>query len=240
MRYAVLGDIHANYDALRSVLDELQKESVDRYLCVGDLVGYAAEPSQCIAAVRELDCAVVAGNHDQAVTGDPCVDYFNPDARAAALWAREQLSTDEKEYLAGLDMVIEEEAFTLVHATLPSPESFAYIQTEEDVSRCFQALNSPICFVGHSHVPATFFDTDPVEVGTQPQLTVKPDERVIINVGSVGQPRDENADAAFLLFDSDTGALELRRVPYDIAKAAQKIMDAGLPPMNAMRLHFGR
>ena len=240
MRYAILGDIHANYDALERVLTTLEAEAFDRMLCVGDVVGYGAEPGACIDRLRETESVVVAGNHDHAVLGRTPVAYFNPDARAAALWTRDHLSAEDKEYLERLPLIHEEDDFTLVHATLPGAKEFDYIQTEADVARFFESCGNRYCFVGHSHVPATFFSTDPLEGTIQPVHEVPTGQRAIVNVGSVGQPRDENPHAAFALVDTDLGRVEIRRVAYDVDGAARKIMKAGLPERNAIRLHYGR
>jgi len=240
VRYAIFGDIHGNDDALEAVLKALEKEEAERFLCVGDLVGYGAEPGRCIARAREIRCVVVAGNHDYAVVERTPIDYFNPDARAAVLWTREHLSVEDKDYLESLPLAHVQEDLALVHATVDTPKLFNYIQSLSDARRSFDALERPACFVGHSHVPMTFFNGTEVTYTRDPAYEISPDVKTLVNVGSVGQPRDMDERAAYVMFDSDAQTVRLERVPYDVESAARKITDAGLPEMNAFRLRFGR
>jgi len=240
LRFAILGDIHSNYDALLAVLEEIENENVDGIYCVGDIVGYGAQPSECIAKIRELDIPTVAGNHDYGVVEKTSIEYFNPDARNAVLWTREVLSEDDKAYLAQLPLSADFSDFTLAHGTLHNPEAFDYIQTIYDAHLSFQTLRRGICFLGHSHVPITFFDDNPISYFMEPEILVEDGVKILINVGSVGQPRDQDPRAAYALYDIRQKKAWIKRVDYDIDSAAQKIRDAGLPPMNAERLALGR
>ena len=240
MRYAILGDVHANLEALQTVVQATKKERLDGYYCVGDLVGYGAQPSECIKIIRDLKCPTVAGNHDHAAIGRPVIEFFNPEAKLSVEWTRSKLSKEELDYLDSLPLKIEEEIFTITHASLHSPEYFEYIQTIFDAQLSFEALKSQVCFVGHSHVPVNFFDTTPISYDTEPKVKLTKQRRVLCNVGSVGQPRDGNPLAAWGLFDLTRKQIEIRRVEYDIASAAKKIIDAGLPRANAERLFLGR
>ena len=158
MRYAIISDIHSNLDALEQVMEDIKKQKVDRHLCLGDIIGYGAQPRECIQAVRDLDCLTIAGNHDWAALGKTNIDYFNTYAKEATLWTREQLSQDDITYLDSLPLVEHlPENFTLVHGTLYNPELFDYIQTSYDAYLSLQALDGRVCFLGHSHVPITFF-----------------------------------------------------------------------------------
>ncbi len=240
MRYAILGDVHANYEALTAVLAALEKLGVDEYYCVGDVVGYGADPGPCLERLREIGCVVVAGNHDHAAIGKTSIEYFNPEAKLAALWTRDHLTEEEKAFLGERDLVHEAAEFMVVHATLHGPEMFTYILNHFDALLCLQHLTRPVCFVGHSHVPLTFLETDRISVSFEPRTQLTDGHRAIVNVGSVGQPRDQDPKAAFAVYDTRTRAIDVTRVEYEIEKAARKILDAGLPPMNASRIKLGQ
>lgn len=240
MKYAILGDVHANLDALETVVQAIRKEKVDAHFCVGDLVGYGSQPSECIKIIRELKCETVAGNHDHATLGKTPIEFFNPDAKLAVEWTRNKLSQDEMKYLDSLPCVIEKEDFTVAHATLHTPQFFEYIQTIFDAQLSFDVLKNSICFLGHSHVPVNFLDTMPISYNMEPKVKLQKGRRILCNVGSVGQPRDGNPRAAWGLYDTAKKQIEVKRVEYDIGSAARKIIDAGLPRANAERLYLGR
>jgi diadenosine tetraphosphatase ApaH/serine/threonine PP2A family protein phosphatase len=227
-------------DALQVVVDAAKKEKVDGFYCVGDLVGYGAQPSECIKLIRDLQCKTVAGNHDHAAIGRTVIEFFNPDAKLAVEWTRSKLSDEERAYLDKLPLVIKEEDFTISHATLHTPQFFEYIQTVFDAQLSFDLLENSVCFLGHSHVPVNFFNTMPVTYNTEPKVKLAKERRVLCNVGSVGQPRDGNPLAAWGLFDVSKKQVEVRRLQYDIASAARKIIESGLPKANAERLYLGR
>lgn len=240
MRYGIIGDIHSNLEALDTVLKALEGEDLDQTICVGDIVGYGAYPSECLARIRELDVPSVAGNHDYAAVDMTSIEYFNPDARNATLWTREHLSAEDKDYLATLPLTMEFEDFVISHGTLHSPELFDYIQTVYDAHLSFQILETSICFLGHSHVPITFFDDDPISYFMEPEIPLSESEKLLVNVGSVGQPRDQDPRAAYAVYDTDDQIIWIKRLEYDIQSAAEKILEAGLPKMNAERLAHGR
>lgn len=240
MRYAILGDIHSNLEALEAVLADIAKARVDALYCVGDIVGYAADPGKCIARLKEINCPTVAGNHDYGVVEKTSVEYFNPDARDAVLWTRKNLSDEDKKYLVDLPLVLDCEHFTLAHGTLHSPDSFDYILTIYDAHLSFQTLQRSICFLGHSHVPITFFNDNPISYMIEPEINLDGTDKVLVNVGSVGQPRDQDKRAAWALYDVEKRRVWIRRVEYDVEAAARKILEAGLPQMNAERLSLGR
>jgi diadenosine tetraphosphatase ApaH/serine/threonine PP2A family protein phosphatase len=239
VRYGILGDIHSNLAALRAVADRLATERVDRVLCLGDVVGYAAEPAECIALVRELDPVLIAGNHDWAAGGRLSLDFFNPAAATAILWTRRALAESDLAWLAALPVSLVEGDVTLVHSTVHDPEVFDYLQTPYDAYLSFQALRTRAAFVGHSHVPITFFDGVPILYTIDEEVRFG-DRRTISNVGSVGQPRDEDPRAAFGVYDSDARILRIHRVPYDVEATIAKIQAAGLPPLLGERLRLGR
>lgn len=240
MLYGVIADIHGNLPALEVVLEELDSAGIDRLLCAGDVVGYAAHPSECIQTVQERTDAMVAGNHDWAVAGRMETSYFNADARDAVEWTVDHVSEEERSWLADLPLVERSDDITLVHSTLYYPEYFDYIQTLYQAELCFSRMESSIAFVGHSHVPVIFLDGRPVEYFLPNRFEMAEGDRVIVNVGSVGQPRDSDPRASYVLYDSDAGQVEMHRVRYDVRSAAGSILEAGLPITNAHRLRYGR
>ena len=173
MRYGILGDIHANLEALETVVDKLREETVDKWISVGDVVGYGADPKACIKFVQELECTVVAGNHDFAVCNRLNVDFFNAYAREAVLWTRKQLSDEEMGFLEELELtaVLDDEV-SVVHGSLNFPEMFDYIQTSYDAHLSLQALTTPVCFLGHSHVPVTFVQGQTVSYTLDPVIQI--------------------------------------------------------------------
>ncbi len=240
MRCAVLGDIHGNLHALEAVLDHLRREGIKTILCVGDLVGYGANPKECIQAIRDCASCVVAGNHDYGAAASIGIAYFNADARDSIEWTGEQLSEEELVYLGGLPLTAQFEDVLLVHSTPYLPEYFSYIQTLYDATLAFDGLKQKLAFVGHSHVPIVFVNTDPIDYFFLNDFEIQPDKQMIINVGSVGQPRDLDPRAAYAVLDTDRRSASIRRVRYDIEAAAQAIVDVGLPSTNAERLLLGR
>ena len=240
MRCAVLGDIHGNFHALEAVLDAIKDEGVDSIVCVGDVVGYAANPAECIQAVKEHVQCSVAGNHDFGAVGKMNLDYFNPDARNAVEWAGQQLTQEDRDYLAALPLTQELDEFELVHSSPNTPEEFLYVQSLYDATEAFRKMQGNLAFVGHSHVPVVFVSCEPPDFFLLAEFELPADMKVIVNVGSVGQPRDDNPLAGYALFDSDGRTVAIRRVEYDVETAKQKILDAGLPEVLAVRLVLGR
>lgn len=241
MRYAVFGDIHSNLEAFRAVADAFKKENIDKYICVGDIVGYGADPHQCIEDLKNLNAKTVCGNHDWASVGLINADYFNYAARAAVEWTQEALTPEEETFLKSLPLVINEDNFSIVHGSLDKPDSFYYVMDTESAYRCFLNMEQPLCFVGHSHVPVVFFmEKDRIGHSFDSAVAIKPETKYIVNVGSIGQPRDSNPLAAYCVFDTDKKTIEIKRVEYDIAAAKDKILKAGLPEFLGHRLLEGR
>ncbi len=239
MRYGVLGDIHANLPALRAVLEAMSDLKVDTYLCLGDIVGYGADPEPCIDMIRALDPVIVGGNHDWGVSGRLSLTYFNVAARAAIEWTQQALPVVQIEWLASLELTHVAGGVTLAHGTLHDPHLFDYLVTPYDAYLSFRHLTTPLAFVGHSHVPVTFFEGNPITPTYEAEVDVS-GRRAVVNVGSVGQPRDGNADASFGVYDDATGHVSVHRVPYDVRTAAARIEEAGLPSILADRLYLGR
>ncbi len=237
MIIAIFGDIHSNFDAFTEVLKDAKAFNVKRYYCVGDVVGYAAEPSICIDTLIDLNCITSAGNHDFGVVGKISIDNFNSDAYNAILWTRDSIMESDKEFLKNLPMVIEEDTFTIVHGTLNSPGDFHYLLSDRIAALTFKLLKTKVCFVGHTHVPVGFLlKGNKISHTLDAEIDLKQYDKVIINTGSVGQPRDRDDRASYILYDTDMQKLYFRRVPYDIESAAEKIYKAGLPKRNGDRL----
>ena len=239
MRCAVIGDMHGNFHALEAVLGAIKNDGVDSMVCIGDVVGYASNPRECLQAVREQASCVVAGNHDFASADKLDMSYFNPKARDSIEWTKEQLSEEEVAYLAGLPLVAEFEGLFLVHSTPYRPEEFLYVEFPYDVALAFSSMEKQFAFVGHSHVPIVFVNSKPIEYVPQAEFELPDSEEVIVNVGSVGQPRDLDPRASYALLDTDLRRVFIRRVEYDVSAAADAILAQGLPAANAHRLFVG-
>jgi diadenosine tetraphosphatase ApaH/serine/threonine PP2A family protein phosphatase len=241
LRYAILSDIHGNLEALDAVFADAAGRA-DSVLCLGDTVGYGADPLPCVERIAERAQAIVGGNHDWAVADRLEMAWFNRYARAAAEWTRERLDDDHRAYLGGLPLVAEVAEATLVHASPAEPEAWDYLISAEEGFAAFAHFQTRWCFVGHSHVPGVWSlgssgpDFQPGVQDVRPE----PGRRYLVNVGSVGQPRDRDARAAYAVWDAETGALSMRRVGYDLDAARGKIVRAGLPTFLAERLADGR
>jgi diadenosine tetraphosphatase ApaH/serine/threonine PP2A family protein phosphatase len=242
MRYGIFSDIHSNLEALDSVLRAYSSVTIDRFLCVGDIVGYGADPVGCINLVKEIGAVTVAGNHDWASAGVISVDAFNPLAREAVRWTSGRCDHAAAQFLEDLRLVYREDPLTLVHASLDDPAEFKYLGDTTPASATFAAMETSVCFVGHTHAVAVYAQTERGAILDESAraFTLKEGFRYIVNVGSVGQPRDGDPRAAYCVFDSDTGRIEIERTAYDVTTAARKIRDAGLPAFLAERLLSGR
>ena len=242
MRYAVLGDVHANLGALEAVVGAIEAAEVDVLLSVGDVVGYGACPREVIRILRDLGAVVVKGNHDAAVVGELDTRLFNPFARAAADWTSAVLTTEEMRWLRQLPLSVDLEHCSVAHGSFAHPERYDYIQSTEDADPSLDSMPRQVCFVGHTHVPVTILrPTDSPRTGytLSAQLDLSEIARALVNVGSVGQPRDEDTRAAWGLYDSEAQEFRLERVAYDIDREAARIRGVGLPGMLADRLFLG-
>ena len=248
MRALIVSDIHANLEAFEAVLADAQRRGgYDVVWFLGDLVGYNADPSACIALLQSLPGVSIAGNHDHAVVGKIDPIRFNGAARAAAIWTAARLSGEELEYLSGWPEVQASGEFTMVHGSLRDHVS-EYLLSQDAALATFSLLPTQFCLVGHSHIPLLWIERgDRAEGGLLNRyspLQLEPGQRLIVNPGSVGQPRDGDWRASYVLYDSDAGhglgAMEHFRAEYDIATTQAKIRDAGLPESLANRLTEGR
>lgn len=241
MRYGIFSDIHSNLEALDAVIRAFREEGIDEYLCIGDIVGYAASPNECIENVRALNQVTVAGNHDRASVGLFSADYFNQFARDAVLWTGRVLDEGGKSFLEGLPLTYKNSDLTLVHGTLDEPEDFNYMTDAHTAQKTFELLKTEVCFIGHTHVPGIFRESgNRIEYQEDCNTQIKKGSRYIINVGSVGQPRDGDPRAAYCIYDSDARTVRIKRTDYDISSARDKIIAAGLPRFLGERLLAGR
>ena len=241
MRYGIFSDIHSNLEAFNAVITAYKKERIDRYLCIGDIVGYATDVHSCIQLVKNLKAEIVAGNHDWGASGKFDLEYFNPAAKEALIWTSKTLSQSELDFLQNLPLAHSEENFVLAHGTLDSPEKFYYLNDYDEADRTFSVLKSEICFIGHTHRPGVFVEAEE-NLFYKPLARVQLEDkkRYIINVGSVGQPRDGDCRAAFVIYDTEAKTVELKRITYDFTATQEKILKAGLPEFLASRLAEGR
>jgi predicted phosphodiesterase len=240
MRYAVIADIHANLEGLETVLADAKEQNCTHYCCVGDVVGYNANPKECLDIVRSMGMPVVKGNHDEYCSSEEDLEGFNPHAAEAVNWTRKQLSSEDRQWLRDLKYVRLVASFSMVHATLDGPQRWGYVFDKLAAAASFTYQNTSVCFFGHTHVPVAFVRDSVVRGGTYSKFRVEPGKKYFVNVGAVGQPRDGNPKAGYVVYDLNEGTIELRRLDYDIAKTQRKIMDAGLPQRLADRLALGK
>jgi len=249
LRIAILSDIHGNLESLQAVLDHADKQSYDRLVCLGDIVGYGANPQECVDTIRERVSRengkelVVKGNHDDAAAGGGD-EYFNDQAQRAIRWTAEQLKDETLDWLRELEMLFSYDPdYFLVHASPYQPENWHYVVNMGDALSAFGSFGEKVAFIGHSHVP--FFvskedEDDRIQIHQVESIEFQNGSRYLTNVGSVGQPRDGDPRACYVIYDVEGGRIDRFRVDYDIDLASKKIIDARLPEFLATRLHKGR
>jgi predicted phosphodiesterase len=243
LRVAVISDIHANLAALNAVLAAVDEEAPDELWCLGDLVGYGPRPNECCALVRERADVCLVGNHDLAVLGTVDIADFSPDAAAAARWTEERLDAGERRFLASLEPEGERAGVSLYHGSARDPV-WEYVLSAESAAATIVDGGTDVALVGHSHVALAVSLTDgTLSGGVAPGGGAEhdlADARWLLNPGSVGQPRDGDPRAAFLVLDLDRRFGAFRRVPYPVEKTQRELRDAGLPETLAARLAQGK
>lgn len=240
MRHALLSDVHGNLPALEAVLADLATRRIDDLVCLGDFVGYGADPNECVERLEGRIEWGLLGNHDQAVVDPSVLADFNDDAAAAARWTRQQLSPRNLAYLAARPLFARWHGARIVHASPSDPGAWNYLISAEDAEQEFEWFDEPLCFVGHTHMPVVFQWSGGIESEThEPVVQGRRDRRYLIVVPSVGQPRDGDPRAGYLVWDDEAMTFEQVRIEYDIESAARRIIDAGLPHWLADRLRFG-
>ncbi len=244
MRYAIITDIHSNLEALLAVLARIKKVKADKILCLGDVVGYNADPAACLAATREIAASIVRGNHDKAVCGIMGIDYFNSYAADAVRWTASSLESGDMGWLTELPQgpLPLEDGLLLCHGS-PQDEDL-YLITNESVEEAFACMAaeypaSRIGFFGHTHQPLAI-DNELNLLNTEGAVYLEKDRPYLINPGSVGQPRDGDARAAFGVYDDQDSIFTFYRVEYAVQETQGKIIAAGLPPVLAQRLSLGK
>lgn len=241
MRYAIVSDVHSNLEALGAVLARVAPD--DRLLCLGDIVGYGPNPNECVALIRERATACVLGNHDVAAVDGHGLEYFNPMALEAMLYTQRVLAPEHRVWLDGLGYELRADDYLLVHG---APVTyFAYILDKAAAGIAFHATDAPLIFVGHTHIAEYYaLGLDGKIAHRHMQhggtLRLNPGTRYLINVGSVGQPRDLNPDSSFAFYDTDARTVVWERIAYPIAAVQEKIGEAHLPEVLATRLTVGR
>jgi diadenosine tetraphosphatase ApaH/serine/threonine PP2A family protein phosphatase len=240
MSTILFSDIHGNLEALEAVLAEADLRSPTRMICLGDIVGYGASPNECLDLVKERCDLVLLGNHDAASSGGPEAARFNIYARVAAEWTARTLTRENREFLQRLVLTSAQDGFFCVHASPACPRDWEYLLDRFDAEPQFHYFTEMVCFIGHTHQPAVFM-ADPGGCRSLPlsNVMLEPTRRYIVNVGSVGQPRDHDPRACFVVYHESSGLVEYVRVPYDVEAAQAKIRAAQLPEVLAARLATG-
>lgn len=242
MKAAIISDVHANLEALLAVLKDIKKRRLKSIFCLGDLVGYGANPNECIDICLKESKVVVAGNHDWAAIEKTDISSFNPVAAEAIRWTREKLSPEGLRKLKALELTQQVDNLLLVHATPDKPMKWEYLLSLEEFEREFSHFRTQICFIGHSHVPVAVYQDDNgyCDLVRDNPFPIVAKRRYIVNVGSVGQPRDMDPRAGYAIYDGNNNTIEIIRLDYNVPLAQQKIVLGGLPEVLADRLLAGR
>jgi len=241
---AVISDIHSNFEALTAVLDDVRAQEVQQIVCLGDIVGYASSVQSCRRAVRDLGCPVLLGNHDEAACLPSPPEDFNDTATAGIVFAAARLSESDRAWITSLPRNLEIEGVVFTHASLATSFGWPYIISPEDARRHFSAQSSHLAFSGHTHKPMVWWQESPGGQITQRTgkeiMPLPPGGKVLVNVGAVGQPRDGDTRACYVIYRPEQNTVEFRRVEYDIKRTKRKIIRARLPRFTAQRLSLGR
>ena len=241
--WIVFSDIHSNLEAFQAVLEDMRTIRFNRMICLGDVAGYAASPKDCLDLLRTLETEVLLGNHDFAVVDDRILLEMSGPAVTGVRYARDQLSASRCDFLAALPMVASHGELQFVHSSLDHPEAWTYLRREPEIRAHFTVQTDPVCFCGHTHIPGVFrldFTGKIQSLGGTNRIGLPHEGKILINAGSVGQPRDNNPDACYVVYEAATRTAEFRRVPYDIKAAQERILEAGLPRITAERLSLGK
>lgn len=243
MRYGIFSDIHSNLEAMTEVAKAMKAEGAGEYLCLGDLVGYYANPNEVVELIDALRCwKLVMGNHDSAVIGQTDLSKFNPPAAEAVRWTQKRLKPGNMQLLQSLRLREEIGEIQLVHSSPFQSEEWHYLSQPDDIERNFRYFQGVVCFFGHVHKPFIAEQSKGGEVRMVPgqEVSLQPDCRYLVNVGSVGQPRDGDPRTCYVIYDSQSRQLSIRRIPYDFEATYQKTIAGGLPEYLAQRLRSGK
>lgn len=242
MKIAVITDIHGNFEALEGVLAEVRLAGADRIICLGDVVGYGPQPRECIELLLNEASVILLGNHDAAAVDLAAAADFNENARAAVEWTNSVLSDGDRDFLASLPYVHREENCFFVHASPYQPAQWNYVAGRMDAERSFSHFSEKVCFIGHTHRPfiASMDSAGALEVVEEWPVELKDDCRYLVNAGSVGQPRDFDPRAAWVMLDTALRTVSVQRVLYDVEKTRELMASHGLPRFLIDRLQSGR
>ena len=242
MKYGIIADVHSNLEAFKAVLDAMK--GIEKFIYAGDIVGYGADPNACIDLLRSLNVKAVAGNHDKAVSDDVGIGFYRGDIIRSINWTKSVITKDNMQYLRDLPEHIEEQGYEIVHGSLRSPLD-EYITGVDVGAINIDLQKRKLCFVGHLHVPLYIFKNadgtyDGGHLADGDKLGLSKPEAAVINVGSIGQPRDNDPRASFGIYDTEKNTLQIKKIAYDIDAAQKKIRKAKLPDFFAERLRYGR
>jgi len=241
VKFIIFSDIHSNLESLQSFCRVTESVLHDKKVCLGDIVGYNADPNPVVEWVRDKTDFALAGNHDYSVLNKTDPNYLNPAAYQASLWTRRNLTNSNRDFLNTLPIEKEEDGIYWVHSSPFEPKKWHYVSTKKSAEKNFNYFDQAICFVGHSHLPGIFEKNKNNKVYSHDTTKeeLDPESRYIINVGSLGQPRDGNPDPVFVFYDSVSHIVKFFRFSYDLFSTQQKIIACGLPYILADRLRKG-
>jgi diadenosine tetraphosphatase ApaH/serine/threonine PP2A family protein phosphatase len=241
-RFAIFSDVHSNLEALEAVLADIRAQRVGKMICLGDIVGYGPNPAECLETIRSLSCPVVLGNHDEACIEPGAAERLNEYAQAGIAFSRNQLSHAQKEWLRNRPLKLDFDDFTVIHSSLDDDEPWQYVLSPMDARRHFLFQEKRLCFCGHTHKPAVWTQEGKEIRVLAPggDFTFALTGRTLINVGSVGQPRNLRPEACYVIYNRAGPSINFRFVSYDVKQTQVKILAAGLPQFLAQRLALGR
>jgi predicted phosphodiesterase len=241
MRIAIISDIHSNLHALEAVLKDIEKQVPDQIFCLGDIVGYGAYPRDCLRLVKANCSLVLKGNHDDTASYPKDLDSYYDEARISLEWTRDQLEEEDIDYLRSLPYVNEGKLTSYVHASLNEPENWEYIEYLEALQAHFSKQKTEVCFAGHTHLPAIFgaAELESADLTWNNPLPLPRDQRILVNPGSVGQPRDSDPRACYVIYDEVQRIVTYRRVRYEVERAMNSIRAVKMPAFLADRLAKG-
>jgi predicted phosphodiesterase len=242
MRLALISDVHSNWEALEAVERDIRRQRADEVICLGDIVGYGADPGLCLDFIREQKWTCLMGNHDEAACDTADLQGYSELAKAGIQYTREALSEEQKRWLGSRPRVMKAHGAEMVHSSLCEPEQWYYVTDELAAELSFQEQQLRVCFYGHTHVSCVWERMeDSITLETRPRVrNLNRALKYLVNVGSVGQPRDRNPRACYVLWEPEAERVVFRRVVYDIETAQRKIRAAGLPMALASRLALGK
>ncbi|MEE9259406.1 MAG: metallophosphoesterase family protein [Nitrospinaceae bacterium] len=242
MKYIIFSDVHSNLESLNAFSRIAETIDHDKKVCLGDSVGYGADPNPCVEWIRDHADLVLAGNHDYAALELTDTTYFNSYAFESCLWTQEELTEENKRFLASLPVEKEEDGVYWVHSSPFEPREWHYVRSLSDGEENFACFDQPLCFLGHSHLPLIIEKNPEGEICCYmaQKMELEDGYRYIINVGSLGQPRDGDPNPCFVIYDSEAKIVEFRRFSYDFSLTQQKILENDLPEPLALRLSYGR